>query len=291
MFLPKFHYHEPETLNEALRLMDEIGGQASILAGGTDLLVNMKKRKVSPEHLVNLSRIQQLKAASEKPGSLSIGAGVTISQLQEINKIGADFRALFAAAESLGSPLIRNLATIGGNIVTARPAADLPPAFISHSASVVLKKGNSERTILLEEFIKGPGQTAIEPGEILISVVLSEPPLFSGSGYIKLGVRNTLEISIVNVAAFLALDGPQGRIREARIVLGSVAPKPIRALSAETALLGGKGEEGLFHEAGKAAAADAKPIDDFRASAAYRLEMVKAVSKKALRMAYKNATS
>jgi carbon-monoxide dehydrogenase medium subunit len=271
--------------------MDEIGDHASILAGGTDLLVNMKKRKISPEHLISLSRVPELNGVVEKDECLSIGAYITVAELTEQSEIRRGFHAFFTAAGLLGSPLIRNLATLGGNLVTGRPAADLPPTLISYSASVVLRKKHGERTIPLEDFIKGPGQTVIEPGEILTSVLLTEPPPFSGSGYVKLGVRNALEISIVNVAAFLALDGPQGRIQESRIVLGSVAPKPVRAPSAEAVLVGGKGEEELFHEAGKAAAADARPIDDFRASAAYRIEMIKMLTKKALRLAYKNAIS
>jgi CO/xanthine dehydrogenase FAD-binding subunit len=291
MFLPKFDYHEPETLDGAVELMDEIGERASILAGGTDLLVNMKKRKVSPEHLISLSRVPEVNRVVEKDESLFLGAYTTVAEVTEQSEIHRGFHALSTAAGLLGSPLIRNLATVGGNLVTGRPAADLPPALISHGASVVLTKKDGERTVLLEDFIKGPGQTAIEPAEILTSVLLTEPPPFSGSGYVKLGVRKTLEISIVNAAAFLALDGPQGRIRESRIVLGSVAPKPIRAPAAEAVLIGGKGDEVLFHEAGKAAAADAEPIDDFRASAAYRVEMIRMLTQKALRLAYKNATS
>jgi CO/xanthine dehydrogenase FAD-binding subunit len=289
MLLPKFHYHEPRTLNEATGLMGEIGREASILAGGTDLLVSMKRRKVSPKHLVCLSRIEELKTLARDHETLTIGACVTVSELREREEIKADFGGLFTGAGSLGSPLIRNLATVGGNLVTARPAADLPPPLIAYGATLALKKDTGERTLALDEFFMGPGETLIEPGEILCSVVLREPPLYSGGGYVKLGMRRSLEISLVNVAAFFALDGPSGPIQEARVVLGAVAPSPIRSVSSEQVLIGERPNETVFEKAGEAASNDAKPIDDFRASAEYRREMVKVLTRRALKQAYEEA--
>jgi CO/xanthine dehydrogenase FAD-binding subunit len=289
MLLPKFCYHEPGTLNEATDLMIEFGEDASILAGGTDLLVNMKRGKVSPGHVVCLSRIQALKKVEKYQGTLTIGACLTVADLRDVAHVGADFKGLYEAAGSLGSPLIRNLATAGGNLVTARPAADLPPPLIAYGADIKLTKENEERTLPLEEFFKGPGETAIEPGELLCCIILKEPPLYSGGGYEKLGIRRSLEISIVNVATFLALDGPSGAINEARIVLGAVAPRPVRSPSAEDALIGREPDERLFQEAGQKAAEDARPIDDFRGSAEYRREMVKVLTKRTLRRAYEEA--
>jgi CO/xanthine dehydrogenase FAD-binding subunit len=289
MPLPKFEYHEPKSVSEAGRILAEIGGEASILAGGTDLLVNMKQGKASPKHVVSLSRIGELKEAGRDQGSLTVGACVTVADLRELEEVKAEYKGLFEGAGLLGSPLIRNLATVGGNIVTARPAADLPPPLIAYGASIGLKKETGERTLPLEEFFKGPGETMIEPGEILCSVVLREPPLYSGGGYVKLGVRRALEISLVNVAAFFSLDGPSGHIQEARVVLGAVAPTPIRALSSEQVLMGERPDDALFEKAGEAASNDAKPIDDFRASADYRREMVKVLTRRALRQAYEEA--
>jgi CO/xanthine dehydrogenase FAD-binding subunit len=289
MLLPKFQYHEPKTLTEAGTILNEIGGEASILAGGTDLLVKMKQGKASPDHVVSLSRIGELKEVKREHGSLTIGACVTVADLRELEQVRTEFKGLSEAAGSLGSPLVRNLATVGGNIVTARPAADLPPALIAYGATIALKKETAERTLPVEEFFKGPGETLIEPGEILCSVVLRDPPLYSGGGYVKLGMRRALEISLVNVAAFFALDGPSGPIQEARVVLGAVAPTPIRSLSAERVLIGERPDETLFEKAGEAASKDARPIDDFRASADYRREMVKVLTRKALRQAYEEA--
>jgi carbon-monoxide dehydrogenase medium subunit len=253
MLLPKFQYHEPRALDEALRLMGETGNEASILAGGTDLLVNMKMGKAAPKHVVSLSRIEDLKGVKMDQGALTLGACVTAGELKDQEQIKSEFNGLCQSAGSLGSPLIRNLATVGGNIVTARPAADLPPTLMAYGASVVLKKEKGERIIPLEEFFKGPGQTVIEPEEILCAVVLNEPPPYSGGGYVKLGVRKALEISLVNVAAFMVLDGPNGPIKESRIVLGSVAPLPMRSPSAEAVLIGERPDDALFERAGNAA--------------------------------------
>jgi carbon-monoxide dehydrogenase medium subunit len=289
MLLPKFDYHEPSSVDEATRLLGEIGKEASVLAGGTDLLVNMKMGKTAPRHVVSLSRIEDLKGVKREQGSLTLGACVTAGELKEQEEIKAEFNGLCQSAGSLGSPLIRNLATVGGNIVTARPAADLPPSLMAYGASILLKKEKGERIIPLEGFFKGPGQTTIEPEEILCGVVLKEPPPYSGGGYAKLGVRKALEISLVNVAAFIILDGPNGPIKEARIVLGSVAPMPIRSPSAEAALMGERPDDELFEKAGNAASKDAKPIDDFRGSAEYRREMVKVLTRRALKQAYEEA--
>jgi carbon-monoxide dehydrogenase medium subunit len=289
MLLPKFSYHEPRSVDEATRLLDEIGKEASVLAGGTDLLVNMKMGKKAPKHVVSLSRIEDLKGVKREQGSLTLGACVTAGELKEQEEIKAEFNGVCQSAGSLGSPLIRNLATVGGNIVTARPAADLPPSLMAYGASIVLKKDKRERTIPLEEFFKGPGQTTIESEEILCGVLLKEPPPYSGGGYVKLGVRKALEISLVNVAAFMALDGPNGPIKEARIVLGAVAPIPIRSPSAEAVLMGERPDDALFERAGNAASNDAKPIDDFRGSAEYRREMVKVLTRRALKLAYEEA--
>jgi CO/xanthine dehydrogenase FAD-binding subunit len=289
MPLPKFEYHEPKTLSEAGRILGQIGDQASILAGGTDLLVKMKKGETSPPHVVCLSRIGELKEAKKEQEVLAIGACVPVADLMEKEQVRHDFKGLCEGSGSLGTPLVRNLATVGGNLVTARPAADLPPPLIAYGATITLKKETGERTLPLEEFFKGPGETIIETNEILCSILLREPPLYSGGGYVKLGIRRTLEISLVNVAAFLALDGPNGPIQEARLVLGAVAPTPLRSLSAEQALIGERPNEALFEKAGEQASKDAKPIDDFRASADYRREMVKVLTKRALRQAYEEA--
>jgi carbon-monoxide dehydrogenase medium subunit len=284
MLLPRFEYDEPKSLEEACEIMASHGAKAKLLGGGTDLLVNMKKKILAPAHVVSLGRVEPLKTIEGSNGSIRIGALMTASAIAEAQGVKKGLSALARGASSLGSPLIRNLATIGGNLASARPAADFPPPLIAYGAQVLLKKRGGERTVPLDAFFKGPGMTVVEPNEILSEIIVPKPAAGSGAGYIKLGVRKTLEISIVNVAAFLTLDGG-GVIRTARVVLGAVAPTPIRAPSAETALVGQKPSDEIIAKAADAAAGDSRPIDDFRGSAEYRREMVKVLTRRALQMA------
>ncbi len=290
MLLPKFDYHEPLTVDEACRILGELGRNAKPLAGGTDLIVNMKKKVLSPAHVVSLSGIADLKGLDSANGTIKIGACLTASEIAQSEILQKPFSALCKGAASLGSPLIRNLATIAGNLVSARPAADFPPALLAYGAKVVLAKSSGERVVALADFFKGPGQTVMAPDELLTQVILEKPLAGSGAGYFKLGIRKTLEISLTNAAAYLALD-PDGSIKTARIFLGSVAPTPLRAPSAEKVLLGEKPNEALFERAGEAAAGDSKPIDDFRASADYKKAMVAVLTKRALNVAFEEANA
>lgn len=288
MLLPKFDFYEPTKLPEACEILDNLKGKGHPLAGGTDLLVNMKKKLIAPEHLVSLARIEELKGIDASSDILKIGACVTAAELTESEVIRGMFGALVEGAESLGSPLIRNLATIGGNLVAARPAADLPPALMAYGAEVILKRSSSDRSVPVEDFFKGPGESLIGPDEILTYVLLKKPQLASGSAYIKLGVRKTLDISLVSVAVSIVLDSQDGSIHSARVILGAVAPTHIRAPSAEKMLLGEKPSDALFENAGNEAAKDSRPIDDFRGSAEYRRDMVKLLTRRALKKAYRD---
>lgn len=289
MILPKFEYHDPSTLDEACQIIEELREKARPLAGGTDLLVNMGKGNISPENVVSLGRIEELGTKSLSNGQLRLGACVTASELAQSKEVQDIINPLSVGANSLGSPLIRNLATIGGNLVSARPAADLPPSLMAYGAGVVLKKSSGERTIPLDNFFRGPGQTVMEPDELLTEIVIEKPAPHSGGGYIKLSARKALVISLVNVAAFISLDGKGGAITSARVVLGAVAPVPLRAVSSEQVLMGERPTDALFAKAGDAAAKDSKPIDDFRGSAEYRRAMVSVFTRRALNMAFNNA--
>jgi len=162
-------------------------------------------------------------------------------------------------------------------------------SLMAYGAEVVLKKSTGERTVPLDDFFRGPGETVKEPDEVLTQILIQKPPPHSGAGYMKLGRRKTLVLSIVNVAVFLSLDGPNGPIKTARVVMGAVAPVPMRATSAEKILLGEKPSEKLFAEAAEAAARDSKPIDDFRGSASYRRAMVQVLTRRALGAALSHA--
>jgi len=288
MLLPKFSFHEPADLAELCNVLVELGPEAELLAGGTDLIVNMKKKMAHPAHVVWLGRVPELKGLQVQEEEVEIGSGVTAAQLAQEPAIRA-FSALVQGGRSLGTPLIRNLATLGGNLITARPAADLPPPLMVYGAQVVLKSRERERRMDLDRFFEGPGSTRREPDEVLARVVFKKPSGPSGSRYIKLGVRETLEISLVNVGVFLELDPEQKAIQEARVVLGAVAPTPIRAPSAEARLRGEAPSPKLFEEAARAAVSDSRPIDDFRASAEYRREMVRVLTQRALHGAWAEA--
>ena len=175
MPLPEFEFHEPATVDEACRMIGELGEKTKILAGGTDLLVNMKKKLLAPEHLVSLDRIQSLAQPDSSNGSLRIGPCVKAAEMAESDAVALDFPALQEGASKLGSPLIRNLATVGGNLVTARPAADFPPSLIAYGATLVLKSIQGARTVPLMEFIQAPGQTVLSPDEMLEAIVVEKP--------------------------------------------------------------------------------------------------------------------
>jgi len=291
MLLPRFQYHEPSTLAEACRMMAELGGGVRPIAGGTDLVVNMRRGAVAPEHVVSLGRIKELCAMDLSGRTLTIGACCTVASLAESSDLASQFHALNEGALSLGSPLVRNLATAGGNLVTARPAADLPPPLMAYGGTVILQSSQGQRFVPLDQFFVGPGRTVMKPHEILASIVIETPSAFSGSSYIKLGTRRALEISIVSVASFLTLERPGGRIQSARIVLGSVAPVPMRAGDAEKTLIGEVPSGPLFVKAGETAAGESKPIDDHRGTAEYRREMVSVLTRKTLHAALERANA
>lgn len=288
MLLPKFDFHEPKTLEEACQIMAEFGQKAKLIAGGTDLMVNMKKKLLSPDHLVSLSRIEELKNTESSGNVLKIGACFTVAELAGSEMISQKVSALGAGARALGSPLIRNLATIGGNIGTARPAADLPPSLMACGTNLVLKKSTGQRTVALDDFLKGPGLTAAEPDEILTEIHVDVPPPGAGAGYINIGIRKAQDCNLVNVGSFLSL-GSDGVIEKARIVMGCVGPVHLRAPSAEKLLVDEKPGDALFAKAGDAAMEDCTPIDDFRGSAEYKKAMVGVLTKRTLGIAYEEA--
>ena len=290
MLLPKFEFYEPSTLEDCLYLLSDLGGNARLLAGGTDLLVRMKKLVEKPSHVISIARIPGLDRIVSRNGhGVSIGAGVTATALSRHELLNDSFAPLAQAAARLGAPMIRNLATIGGNLVNARPAADLPPACMVLNASLKLKSAAGERDIPVQDFFRGPGDTIIEPHELLTSVDIATPPPWSGGAYIKLGARKALEISMVNVATLIALQSPDGPIVNAAIALGAVAPTPVRAYAAEELLIGERPSENLFQRAGEVGVGMCSPITDHRGTMEYRCMMIEVLTKRALGMALEKA--
>lgn len=289
MLLPKFDYHRPASVAEACEMLAVYGVKAKLLAGGTDLLVNMKKKIVEPKHLVCLSKVESMHAIAEDDGEIVIGGRYTVADLAGDALVGDKLGALCAGARALGSPLVRNRATIGGNIGSARPAADLPPSLIAYGAGVVLQRSGGTRRVPLEAVFKGPGFTEIGPDEVLTEVRVPVPRDGEGAGYINLGVRKAQDCNIVNVASFIGLNKKDGSIENARIVMGSVGPTPLRAPSAEKVLQGEKPDDALFLRAADAARQDCSPIDDFRGAASYRKAMVGVLTQRTLAIALRRA--
>ena len=283
MLLPPFEFHQPRSVGSLCKLLGEYGRQARIIAGGTDLMVNMKKGLVKPKHVISLKGVKNFGAISFSPKKgLTIGCQATAAKIAAHPDVIKNYPALAHAASVLGSPLVRNLATAAGNLVTARPAADFPPPLMVYGASVELVSADDKRTVELDKFITGVGKTRAKAGEVLTKIMVPPTPKVSGAHYIKLGQRKTLEISLVNVAAFVELSGDGETVVDSRIVLGSVAPKPIRAKRAERYLVNKQASMALFEEAAKIASDEAKPIDDFRGSALYRRLMVEVLTRRCL---------
>lgn len=289
MLLPTFDFHEPTSIDEVCEILATYGAKAKLLAGGTDLMVNMKKKIMAPKHLVCLSRISSMHGIEEKGDQIIIGGRYTVAELTVDTLVEEKLGALRSGAKALGSPLVRNRATIGGNIGSARPAADLPPSLIAYGATAMLESRRGKRELPLGDFFKGPGFTEIDVDEILTEIRVPVPGQGEGAGYINLGVRKAQDCNIVNVASFIALDEKNGRVKNARIVMGSVGPTPLRAATAEAVLIGRKPDGNLFLEAGEAARQDCTPIDDFRGAASYRKAMVGVLTKRTLAIAYRRA--
>jgi carbon-monoxide dehydrogenase medium subunit len=289
MLLPRFNFHDPLSMEEACQIMAEYGLKAKIIAGGTDLMVNMKKKLFTPEQLVSVSRLKELKKIEKKDDIFTIGAGVTVVELAESAKIKNQLSALNAGAKSLGSPLVRNRATIGGNLASARPAADLPPSLMCYGSRVVLKNRDGKRTVPLDKFFLGPGFTTMGPEEILTEIQVDIPPPGSGAGYLQLGVRKAQDCNIVNAGSFISLDEKSGEIKKARVVLGCVGPTHIRAITVEKRLIGEKPGEKLFQKAAQDAKGECAPIDDFRGCSDYKKQMVGVLTFRTLELALREA--
>ena len=287
--LKPFDYFEPETLFEASRIRSEKGEGAYFLAGGTDLLVRMKRGEVRPSTLINLKRIRGLNGIDRNPeNALSIGALTSISALAQSSLIQSESPVLAQAAGLLGSPSIRTLATLGGNIGRASPASDMAPSLMVLTARVWVEGPGGKRELPLEAIIAGPGKTTLMPGEVITSFWIPKVPLCSGATYLKLGRREGMDLALVGVAVFLKLD-EKGEATEARIALASVAPIPIRARNAEEELLSGPLTKERIGKAALAAVSDSSPLSDVRASAAYRKEMIRVLTCRAVEEARNRA--
>lgn len=287
MKLPQFQYLEPKSIREACSLLARYGAEAFALAGGTDLLVKMKQRRLLPGYVINLKTIPNLDYIRyEDNDGLRIGALTTIQSIKNSIVIKRNFRVLNEAAGVESSVQIRNRATIAGNIVNASPAADAPLALLTLGGSVVIAREDGQREMLIEDFLIGPGETELEPGEVIREIYVPRLAPGSGGAYLKHAVRRT-DIAIVSASAVLTLS--KGVCTDARIGLGSVAPTAIRARKAEDILKGQTVTDEITKNAAEAAAGEARPIDDIRAYAQYRALALKTAVERAISEAVSDA--
>jgi len=285
MYVPDFDYYSPSTLEEACGVLGGLGEGARVLAGGTDLLHMMKNELLAPKALVSLKNIRNLGEIKYDPGKgVVLGARATHNDLVNSLLLQQKYPAVPETAHQMANNQVRNLGTVGGNLVNAVPSADLPPILIALRAYVNLVSPRGKRTMDLEDFFLGPRKTAIGRDEILTSVVIPDQPS-TGSWYCKFGLRRSGALAVVGVAVSVVADGLH--VQSGRIVLGAVYPTPLRAKEAERLLAGGIATEALLEEVGRAAAAECRPISDTRASDEYRRDMVRVFTKRALRKALK----
>jgi carbon-monoxide dehydrogenase medium subunit len=277
--MPIREYFCPSTLDHASGLLQSYRDKGKVLAGGTDLLLQMNLPSDSDTILVSLrelAELRQLREASE--GGLFIGAMVRHAEVAQSSLVDRHFPALAKASSLVGSPSIRNQATIGGNICNASPSADTAPPLLAYDGKAVIVTPEGEKVIDLEGFFTGPSTTVLRTGEVLKGFLLTPRPGWV-SAYEKIGLRKAMEIAIVNVCVALAIDEKRN-CSDVRIALGAVAPTPIRAKKAERILRHQKITADLIQTCAEAAVKETKPISDIRASADYRKKMVHFLVKK-----------
>ena len=283
MNIPEFEYCVPENLQEACSMLAEYGTRARILAGGSDLMVKMKNGLWKPEILVSLKKCDELNGIRyEKGRGIVIGARTTHNEVMYSPLLREKYRSISEAAHSMAAHQIRNIGTIGGNLVNAVPSADMPPILIALNAQARIAGKGRERTVPLEEFFLGPGKTVLEGDEILAELIIPDQAT-TGSNYIKFGLRRAGALAVAGVASSVTVKGDV--LEDVRVVLGAVAAIPLRAKETENTLRGKKISQEIIEQAGKVAAAEARPINDVRGTAEYRRNLVDVFTRRSLKAA------
>ncbi|HJX12202.1 MAG TPA: FAD binding domain-containing protein [Dehalococcoidales bacterium] len=286
--LPGFEYLAPETVGEAVELLARHKGQARVLAGGTDLLLDMKRRQELPQYVIGLKNVRSLDFLNyDESGGLSFGPLVTVHFVETSPLIKEKFPVLSQAAATLGSVQVRNLATVVGNLCSALPSADMAPGLIVLGARLKITGTNGQRLVAVEDFFRAPGESILAPDELVTEVRVPNPPAGSGMVYLKHMTRSAMDLSMVGVAALVALKN--GTCDEVRICLGTSGPTPLRAVKAEEVLKGKRFEANLIEKAAAAASRECHPRSSLRATAAYRRDMVKVLTRRALTRAGEQA--
>ena len=285
--MPQPQMLQPATVEEAVQALSRRG--AVPMAGATDLLPSMRKGEIAPKLLVNLKTIPGLSEVRRARGGITIGALTLVTDLLHDPVIAGTYPLLSEVAEHFASVQIRNLATIGGNLCNAAPSADLALPLLVFDARLQVHGPAGVREFDIADFFINVNKTALRRGEILTSIILPRPRPRSGAAHAKLGVRQAMDLAFVGVAVALQLAPGKKKSASARIALGSVAPIPMRARTAELILEGNPLTNDLISQAAAAAAEESRPVSDLRASAEYRRDMTEVLTRRALREALRRA--
>lgn len=287
MHIGDFVFHRPTSLAEASRLSRELGEGTWFLAGGTDVVPDLKRRLHAARHLISLAGIDELEGITQTSDGLEIGALTTHASIASSELVRSVFPALCDATGSIGGPQVRRQGTIGGNWCGGVPCADTPPVCIVAEARAVITDGQTEREIGAADFITAPRETALARGEVMRCIRIPSPRKHSGASYQRFTLRKGLALAVASVA--VAIDLEASRIKTARVALGAVGPRPIVAKTSIAALEGQPPTAEVFSAAAQAAAADARPITDIRGTVQYRREIVEVLIRRALTQALQRA--
>lgn len=287
MIPPEFDYHAPASLEEAVELLNRFGDEAKVMSGGQSLLPMLKLRLAAPGHIVDIGRIPDLGYVKEEDGFLKIGGGTSESELERSDLVRDRYPILLDTAEVIADPLVRNRATVGGNLAHGDPANDHPATMLALRAEIVAFGADGERTIPIDEFFFGLFMTALQPAEILTEIRIPVPPERSGGAYVKLE-RKVGDYAIAGSAAQVTLAG-DGTIEQVGIGLTNLGPAPIRAGSAEEYLTGRVPDDETVAEAGRLASESTDPAADRRGSVEYKTNMARVLTGRALRKAVERA--
>jgi carbon-monoxide dehydrogenase medium subunit len=281
--LKRFEYIEPKTLEEALKMLSDFGHKGVVLAGGTDLLIAMKRRRVNPQYVVNIKSIPDLDYIQyHHEAGLRIGAVTTHSAIADSPVIMDKFSLLATACNKIGTPQVRNMGTIGGNICKAGPSQDTPPALLVLDARVRLVSLNGNRIVPMDEFFVGPFKTVLQETELLTDIQIPNPSPVSAGCYKWVTKTVVVDETLVGVAVLMTLGSADGVCADIKIALGSVAPTPMRARRAEEVLRGKRIDDRLIEQAAQVAAEETKP----RSRADYRRKMTTALVREAIEEAW-----
>jgi carbon-monoxide dehydrogenase medium subunit len=284
--MDQIEYISPKDLEELFGAIKETKGQAKFIAGCTNMIPKMRAGTISPELLVDLSGLQELGHIRENHGAMSIGALTTISEVAGSEIIRNHSPILSSAASSLGNPLTRNRATIGGNLADASPAADMAPPLLAMEAAIHAERPKGKKRVIpIEQFFLGPHKTILEDDEIIIQITFPKPRDSANGSYMKLGLRDSMAISVASVTVILEMEGKL--CQKARVALGAVAPTPIRAYRVEEKLEGRELDQAIIEECSAVVKEEISPIDDIRASAEYRRLVTSVLLKRGINEALK----